>query len=372
MRGMDGAVGATGMKGMDGAVGATGMKGEKGDVGPQGPAGRDLAACKNEPAPGTCAELCACDTSDLSDVLFVENFNQNTAGMSDTEIIADGLDFAALTYGEQCLKPMIFDTSCPLGGMCSGQDCHLGTPNGKFGGPGCGKGGKWGTTINDRPLGKCLMVSEDNDANDPDDNQLSHSTLKVGFCAPVKLRYVIVIDPADGSYMVLFDENGENGDRIKLPSNGPNSVITHYFTSFDTVGLVSKLHIDLTSGGCLAEVGYTVPNLDVICDQQHAGVPRTTSYVGHALHSHIERILPEDNELRKKTVSQSDIRAKRKAAHLRLPTLFHWAIGVSFFVCVVSCVVCALLVFRSRTGPKIYVKSQTDRPQPAVPHIKSF
>lgn len=63
-------------------------------------------------------------------------------------------------------QAMIFDSSNP-----SGDDWDLGTPNEKFGGPGKGIGGESGLYKNDKPLGNVVIVSEDEDASDPDDSE---------------------------------------------------------------------------------------------------------------------------------------------------------------------------------------------------------
>lgn len=66
-------------------------------------------------------------------------------------------------------QAMIFDSANPTGG-----DVDLGTPNQSFGtgGPGIGKAGKKGKLFaNSQAHGKVLIISEDNNAVNPDDNQ---------------------------------------------------------------------------------------------------------------------------------------------------------------------------------------------------------
>ncbi|MCP4203253.1 MAG: hypothetical protein GY769_15120, partial [bacterium] len=84
---------------------------------------------------------------------------------------------------------MIFDTFNPTGG-----DFDLGTPNTDFGGPGIGSGGGFGQPgQNSLPLGKILILSEDNDPTDPDDDA-GPGTIIFTFDHPVPLTSVGILD----------------------------------------------------------------------------------------------------------------------------------------------------------------------------------
>ena len=84
---------------------------------------------------------------------------------------------------------MIFDSANPTGG-----DLDLGTPNNDFGGPGVGGGGAFAAAgQNSLPLGKVLILSEDNDPSDPDDDAGS-GMLVFSFAQPVPIESVGILD----------------------------------------------------------------------------------------------------------------------------------------------------------------------------------
>ncbi len=84
---------------------------------------------------------------------------------------------------------MIFDSAYPTGG-----DHDLGTPNEDFGGPRIGTGGSSGAAgENSVGLDNVLIISEDGDANDPDDNA-GGGTITFTFDQSVRVDSLEVLD----------------------------------------------------------------------------------------------------------------------------------------------------------------------------------
>ena len=84
---------------------------------------------------------------------------------------------------------MIFNSAAPTGG-----DSDLGAPNGNFGGPGHGNGGKPGFPgANSQTHNNILIISEDGDASDPDDNG-GGGRIILTFDFPVRVDQVSVLD----------------------------------------------------------------------------------------------------------------------------------------------------------------------------------
>ena len=87
---------------------------------------------------------------------------------------------------------MVFDSAAPTGG-----DPDLGTPNQDFSGPGVGAGGGLNKPgQNGLALGKLLILSEDNDAGDPDDNG-GGGELVFTFDVGVRMDDVYMVDVDD-------------------------------------------------------------------------------------------------------------------------------------------------------------------------------
>lgn len=84
---------------------------------------------------------------------------------------------------------MIFDSASPTGG-----DLDLGTPNADFGGPGIGSAGKRGSPVaNAVAQGKVLIISEDNDVDDPDDHRFG-GFIEFQFSEPVFVEEMGLLD----------------------------------------------------------------------------------------------------------------------------------------------------------------------------------
>ena len=92
-------------------------------------------------------------------------------------------------------KAMIFDSAHP-----TGQDSDLGTPNIRYGGPGVGKDGGGPNKLfpNTMPRGNILIISEDENSDDPDDNAMG-GELRFSFDPPRYLATVGLLDN-DGTF----------------------------------------------------------------------------------------------------------------------------------------------------------------------------
>ncbi len=262
MKGMTGATGAHGATGATGATGAQGATGATGATGPQGPKGDDGDSCPSDPVPPDpeCEDLCALfPQAPNGKVWFVEDFDGLSPGAFGELIELDGISVAASSPTEECHLPMIFNSEDP-----TGMDCHLGTPNQVFGGPGCGSGGQSGMYRNQVQRGNCLIISEDNDPTDPDDNR-DGGTLKFNFCAPAKLKYIVIIDPRSGAELVGIDPMGDDFPPTRIPTLNQNAVYVRMYSDYSLPMLTKQLEVYLPHGGCVAEIGFEVPSIYELC-----------------------------------------------------------------------------------------------------------
>jgi hypothetical protein len=123
-------------------------------------------ACESESvAPKAAVYLYNTNQVYLTTESFVIDFENFDTGdiVSDIPIVNpfENVQVAGITMAfPNSNTAMIFDSSNPTGG-----DFDIGTPNEIYGGPGIGNGG----ASNDTALGNVLILSEDLDANDPDD-----------------------------------------------------------------------------------------------------------------------------------------------------------------------------------------------------------
>ena len=157
---------------------------------------------------------------------------------------------------------MIYDSDCEDGGgiKCTGQDEDLGSPNETFGGPGVGEGGEMGQPKqNDRTLSNILIVSEDQNGDDPDDADLMGAELALDFTAigPVTVTSMDMIDvegeedggtvellAADMSLVALFNipTTGNNGlENVQL---GPTSGVSYMRVILNGSGGIDNIVID--------------------------------------------------------------------------------------------------------------------------------
>ncbi|WP_253155892.1 RHS repeat-associated core domain-containing protein [Stieleria tagensis] len=141
-------------------------------------------------------------------------------------------------------KPaMIFDSSAPTGG-----DSDLGTPNRRFDGPGLGNAGATNTTAQ----GNILIISEDNDAADPDDNAAG-GVLVFDFEAPVMLDEIGLLDVQSGDNRIdLLDADGRLISSTAIRSTGDNG---YRRVALDALG-VSRMEIHLAASGAVTDIEF--------------------------------------------------------------------------------------------------------------------
>ncbi len=140
---------------------------------------------------------------------------------------------------------MIFNSVDPTGG-----DKDLGTPNSKFGGAGKGKGGAGGRGANAHPLGNILIISEDNDASDPDDSAAG-GTLIFEFDSPVMMDEVHLLDiENDQTHVRLLAADGTLINDLFALDLGDNSF---QVLALEATG-VSRMEIVLAGSGAVAAV----------------------------------------------------------------------------------------------------------------------
>ena len=140
---------------------------------------------------------------------------------------------------------MVFDSSNPTGG-----DADLGTPNQAFGGPGVGSGGG----SNETALGNILIVSEDNDASDPDD-EAQGGTFTFTFAEAVTINHLDLLDidsdESGGSVVTVTTPTGQQ--TFAIPVAGNNS----YQRLPIDVEDVTSLEVNFVSSGAITELKYT-------------------------------------------------------------------------------------------------------------------
>ena len=145
---------------------------------------------------------------------------------------------------------MIFDSSNPSGG-----DKDLGTPNAAFGGPGLGQAGKKGKLFaNKVSQGKVLIISEDENASNPDDNEFG-GQLHFFFDPPRYLDSIGLLDndegavftvlTTDGDGSVYFDYAGGDNSYENVAIGKPS--VMQLTVTFEGSGAISTLNFEPTS-----------------------------------------------------------------------------------------------------------------------------
>ncbi|MEM7507266.1 MAG: SdrD B-like domain-containing protein [Pseudomonadota bacterium] len=118
---------------------------------------------------------------------------------------------------------MVFDSANPTGG-----DTDLATAN----------------------QGNVLIVSEDNDASDPDDN--IGGSVEFVFDNAVDLRDIKVIDTEEGGTIELFDRDGNLIDTVAIPQIGDGEIDQ---VLIDTTGVV-RMVVTLNGSGAIDDICY--------------------------------------------------------------------------------------------------------------------
>ena len=187
-------------------------------------------------APSTCSgsrSLLSLDSYDKGDI--ISNFGD---GVTVQTIKRNGDGKVVMA------NAMVFDSSHPSGG-----DFDLGTPHGTFGGPGQGKQGKKGKLFENRdPQGNVLIVSEDNDASDPDDNQWE-AILAFTFAPPRYIESIGLLDNDQGTSFAI--ETSDGGASTILNANGGDN-------SFESVKIgkpqVTMLIVAFGGSGAVTDI----------------------------------------------------------------------------------------------------------------------
>ena len=144
---------------------------------------------------------------------------------------SDGVTISSTSYHN---KPMVFDTANPTGG-----DWDLATSN----------------------LGNVLIISEDNDSNDPDDNACG-GTLVFTFDEPATVNSLTVLDIEEPGYIKLYDADNNFLGKVPLPCTGNNGQ-AEVTIDYDNV---ARMEITLGGSGAIDNVSYSIGDPDPILD----------------------------------------------------------------------------------------------------------
>ncbi len=143
---------------------------------------------------------------------------------------------------------MIFDSACP--GGCTGGDFDLGSPNSAYGGPGTASPTSDGVSNTDS-LSMVLIISEDGDANDPDD-EASGGVFEFVFPRVVRIDSVGIMDQdsGDGGLNSVFDvvSGGTATATVSFGTPGDNSVEINVFAAPPPVD-TRRLEVDFDGSG---------------------------------------------------------------------------------------------------------------------------
>jgi hypothetical protein len=201
----------------------------------------------------------------------------------DNEYAAWGVRFSTDNPASQPL--MVFDSRYPTGG-----DQDLGTPHQDFGGPGIGDGGRAGQLgENSQPLGNLLIISEDGDANDPDDDA-GGGLVTALFDVPTEVLSLFIVDTdvgETGGTVTAYDAADGVISAASIVDFGDNSAQR---VAVNAIG-VSKLEVNFPSSGAVDNILVCIDN-----------VPQTGSlgdYVWHDLfHSEYHQVdgMQDDGE----------------------------------------------------------------------------
>lgn len=143
-------------------------------------------------------------------------------------------------------QAMIFDSANP-----TGADEDLGAPNKSFGGPGVGQAGKKGKLFaNKVPQGNVLIVSEDENASNPDDNSFG-GMLNFYFDPPRYINTIGLLDNDEGTIFTVMTSDGDSSVLFDY-SGGDNS--------FENVAVgkpsVKQVTVTFEGSGGISSIGF--------------------------------------------------------------------------------------------------------------------
>ena len=140
---------------------------------------------------------------------------------------------------------MIFNSGVPTGG-----DADVGTPNKNFGGPGVGTGGASGAGVNSVARKNVLIVSKDNSATNPNDDEAG-GKLTFTFDRAIQMDEVHLLDiDTNGTTVKLWDAAGALIKQTSVPNRGDNSF---QIVALNAIG-VKKMEIAFSGGGAVAAI----------------------------------------------------------------------------------------------------------------------
>jgi len=161
---------------------------------------------------------------------------------------------------------ILYDSRCPNG--CTGGDTDLGTPNGDFGGPGVGEGGRaGGMAPNDTALGNLLIVAKNlNDTNHdglvdvPNDQDRAEVRLQFDFAAvaPVVIHSITFVDIEQIEIMPsvrMLAQNGELLATFAVPATGDNGVKV---SSFEAISGVWSMEVTFHGSAAMDDVVFEI------------------------------------------------------------------------------------------------------------------
>lgn len=168
---------------------------------------------------------------------------------------------------------MIFDSSNPTGG-----DFDIGTPNESYGGPGIGDGG----ASNDTPLGNVLILSEDLDANDPDDIFEIGASFVFDFSTNdnVTLNAFDILDIEESSnptVVILYDFEQNVLFSKDVTPGGDNSKMT---VDLENTSGVAFMEIIMNSSGAIDNIALELETEEPCVECDSSIVELTFRYIG--------------------------------------------------------------------------------------------
>lgn len=174
---------------------------------------------------------------------------------------AYGLTISSLKISDKTEDPnhktMIFDTANP-----TGDDKDLGSPHKDFGGPGESHDGTSGEDGGNRqPLSNVLIISQDNNPNDPND-KANGGVMRFDWEDPTQLNYIDILDVDKGDInnkIRTYNEQGNLIQEYSVPPKGDNS-----HQRIELGGeLASRLEMifdpsaDGSASGAITNIGFT-------------------------------------------------------------------------------------------------------------------
>ncbi|MFP4845151.1 hypothetical protein [Winogradskyella sp. PE311] len=209
---------------------------------------------------------------------YIIDFEDFTAGDIVSEINIDDPFENTLVEGITMIFPnsnnaMIFDSSNPTGG-----DFDIGTPNEIYGGPGIGSGG----ASNDISLGNVLILSEDLDANDPDDIFEIGASFVFDFSANnnITLTSFDILDieaSSNPSMVTLFNMEGIILFSSEISPGGDNSKTT---VDLENTTDIAFMEIVMNSSGAIDNIALEIETEETCVECDSAITELTFKYIG--------------------------------------------------------------------------------------------